>query len=477
MSANTEKLNCQVLVIGAGAGGLPAALTAAEMGADVVLLEKRKSIGGNAKISSGIFAADSPVQKRSLIDAPKDDLFKKGMAYGHWAMNAGLFRAFVDKSGDSVKWLESMGLSFHLKPFRPGQYPPVFHVFDGEGAAFVRTMAQRCEAAGVRTFTELGATELITDGDGRVTGVVATGKGGDVEITAPCVIIATGGYAGNKELLKKYYAYYTENLHNMGLPHMGDGLQMATAAGAATHGLGIIHIGGPCFPDHSHLANASREPKTIWVNKNGERFFDEGIAFNWPEAANALDQQPGQVSYTLIDESIKNDLMQGSGIDCGIMLLAPGTPLTDLETDLQKAADKGTVKKSPDINGLAEWIGAAPDILCRTIENYNRYCRQGHDEAFAKAPKYLMPLTTPPYYAIRCIQVTHGTLGGIKINRHMEVLNHEQESIPGLYAVGTDTGGWFSDTYDLTMTGNAFGFAVNSGRIAAENAVAYLGKK
>ncbi len=116
-------------------------------------------------------------------------------------------------------------------------------------------------------------------------------------------------------------------------------------------------------------------------------------------------------------------------------------------------------------------------MLKSGIDEYNRYCDQKNDRAFSKDPRFLFPLRTPPYYALRCVQVTHNTLGGIKINHHMEVLDHQDNPIPGLYAVGVDTGGWVSDTYCLILTGNAFGFAVNGGRIAAENAMKYLSDK
>ena len=135
---------------------------------------------------------------------------------------------------------------------------------------------------------------------------------------------------------------------------------------------------------------------------------------------------------------------------------------------------KGTAKISGSWDEIAEWIGATPDTLKTTVDEYNGYCDRGYDEVFAKDRRFLTPLRTPPYYAMRCYPGCLGTIGGIKINHRMEVLDSQRRPIPGLYAGGVDTGGWESETYCGVLAGSAFGFALNSGRIAAENAIEYM---
>jgi fumarate reductase flavoprotein subunit len=424
-----------------------------------------------------MFAAESHVQKRLHINAPRDKLFKTLMSYSHWKSNPRIVRAFIDKSADTIQWLEDMGLKFDVPRFYPDQNPAVYHVPEGGGSAFVKTLVKKCEDFSAQLLCKTGAKKILTDGRGRVTGVIAGTKEGELKIAARCVIIATGGYAGNRELMKKYYPFYTETLHVMGIPHMGDGLEMALELGAATEDLGTMHIGGPCFPAFNHLANASREPSTVWVNKSGERFVDENIGYLWPESGNALNRQPEKTSYTLFDENIKQSLIEVGVNWGGIANLGPGARLTNLEKELRAEVDKGTVKISNSWNEIAQWIGADSRVLKSSIDEYNRFCDQKHDALFSKDSRFLLPLRTPPYYAIRCVQVTHNTLGGIKVNHHMEVLDQQGKPIPGLYATGVDTGGWVSDTYCLILSGNAFGFAVNGGRIAAENAVKYLSEK
>ena len=158
----------------------------------------------------------------------------------------------------------------------------------------------------------------------------------------------------------------------------------------------------------------------------------------------------------------------------GVLSPPPGTMWSDLPRQLQLEADRGNVRISNSWEDIARWMGAAPEVLKSTIDEYNSFCDRGHDAMFVKEPQYLLPLRTPPYYAVKCGGGFLMTMGGIKINHHMEVLNLEDDPIPGLYAVGNDAGGWQWDTYSQDLAGFALGFAVNSGRIVGENAAEYV---
>jgi fumarate reductase flavoprotein subunit len=146
------------------------------------------------------------------------------------------------------------------------------------------------------------------------------------------------------------------------------------------------------------------------------------------------------------------------------------TKMKDLESRLNEEKNMGNATIAQSWKEIAHWIGADLNTLERTIDNYNAYCEQGWDDEFFKKRHYLQPLKTPPFFALRCCQAFHGTIGGIKINRHMEVINTKDQAILGLYASGNDTGGWISNTYCYNLTGTALGFALNSARIAGENA-------
>jgi fumarate reductase flavoprotein subunit len=333
-----------------------------------------------------------------------------------------------------------------------------------------------CEGLGVRLLCETAAKKLLTDDKGDITGVRATAKEKELRIAAGSVIIATGGYGGNKKLLTKYNPYYNKNIVLKGIPNMGDGLLMATEIGSATEGLGLIHFSG--HTPHSasdDLMVASDEPNTIWVNRRGERFTDEAIGFNRFVSVNAVLRQPGSLSYTLFDDRITRNIIE-KGVIKGVgYIIAPGTKLAGLEKSLESGAKKGNVKISNSWDEIAAWIGIKPETLKKSIDEYNVCCDQGHDAVFTKDRKYLEALRTPPYYALKCYPRFLGTIGGIKINHHMEVLNHEDNPISGLYAAGVDTGGWEGDNYNAILSGTTFGFAINSGRIAGENAADYVG--
>jgi fumarate reductase flavoprotein subunit len=461
-----------LVVIGAG-GGLAAAAAAAERGATVLVLERRKRAGGNVAMARGFLAAESPVQRRLKIDAKREDLFNTAMSYAHWQIDPGIMRALVDKSGDTVRWLEEMGVRFSDVPHSfYNQLPRIYHIPEGHGAKLVKALVRKCEDLGVKIHYGTRATRILTDERGVATGVEAATKDSTMRIDAPGVIIATGGYSGNKDLLKEHYPHYNDNLRLYGLPNMGDGLQMATAAGAATEGLGTLLTMGPLFEGSLYVHSVALEGTTVWVNGRGERFANEASEIP-SETANALNRQPGKISYALFDESIKQGFVEEGLIKAVDSHYPVSTRMTDLDDHLRKEVHDGTVVISRSWDEIASWIGAEREVLKRTVNEYNAHCEQRQDDLFYKDRRYLQPLSAPPFYALRCRQAFHGTIGGIKINHRMEVLDERDTPIPGLFAMGNDTGGWVSDTYCFVLTGTALAFALNSGRIAGENAAAF----
>jgi fumarate reductase flavoprotein subunit len=468
-----EDLTCEVAIIGGGGSGLAAAIATAETGAKTIIVEKRHGTGGDTALAGGLFAAESPALKRQKNDSSADELIKRSLSYAHCKTDPRIVGTFIRRSGDTTRWLEEMGVKFfEIAEYFPTQGPRIMHLPEGMGAGLVKVLLRRSEELGIKLLRDTAVRRIITGRNGAIKGVVAEAKDKEIAIASKCVIVAAGGYAGNKELLQKYYPFYTEDLHLVGLPHMGDGLQMAIEAGAATEGLGTLLLRGPYFRGSSEVLTVATEPNTVWVNRRGERYVDEAIGFNWPEAANALNRQPDRISYTLLDERIKKGFMNEGPLKG--YRNPPLVGLARLERQLRSDAEKGAVKISDSWEEIARWMGAEPRLLKDTVNEYNFSCDRGYDELLLKQRRFLEPLRTPPYYALKCCQGFLGTIGGIKINHHMEVLNNQDRPIPGLYAVGAGTGGWESDTYCLELSGSAFGFAINSGRIAGENAVKCL---
>jgi len=466
------RARADLVIVGAG-GGLAAAVAAAERGARVLLLEKRRQAGGNVALARGFLAAESPVQKRLKIDARKEELFNTTMSYGHWQIDPMIIKALVDKSGDTVRWLEEMGIIFADVPHCYfNQFPRIYHIPEGHGRALTKTLTKRCTELGVRVLYNTRATRVVVDKHTGLTGVEAEGKDSRLAIDAKAVIIATGGYSGNKELLKKHYPHYTESMRLYGLPNMGDGLHMAREAGAATEGLGTVLTMGPFFQGSLYVHAVAVEPNVMWVNSRGGRFINEAYDVS-SETANALNRQPGKISYTLFDESIKQGFIEAGLIRGADSHYPVGTKMADLDEYLRKEVRSGNAVISRSWEEIAVWMGADFETLNESVSHYNRCCAQHLDDLCYKDRRFLDPLQAPPFYALRCCQAFHGTIGGIKINHRMEVLDTLDHPIPGLFAMGNDTGGWVSDTYCFVLTGSALAFALNSGRIAGENAAAY----
>lgn len=474
-SKETETLKTDVVVIGGGGAGMAAAVQAAENGAKVIVLEKRKTVGGNTSMAHGIFAADSPVQKRLLIEAPKDELFRAAMEYHHWTVNPRLVRAFIDKSSDTIRWLEEKGLKIDLIPLLNTRYPyRTFHMsFARTGDVAVKLLSGACEGLGVKVLTRTAAKKLLVDKKGKVTGVLAEAKDSSLRIDAKSVIIATGGYGGNEKLLKKYYPDYGGETKYFGLKQLtGDGLLMAMEAGADTEGLGFPHYWGPHYYGANVLNLVNQRPEAIWVNKRGERYCDENILLDMGVRSNILDRQPDKVSFTIFDEKMKKKIIaEGPVVGQAILHFAPpDTTWASVMEKLPSEVEKGYVKVSNSLGEIARWMGAGPEALKATVDEYNGCCDLGYDSLFLKDRRYLEALRVPPYYAVKFHQTLLDTMGGIKTNHHMEILDGKGEPIPGLYAAGVCVGGFTSASYCYMLSGTMSGFALNSGRIAAESA-------
>jgi fumarate reductase flavoprotein subunit len=489
-------LEANIVIIGGGGAGLAAAVSAAEKRATGIIVLEKRGLGGNSAMAFNLFAADSPVQKRLNIDCSRDACYKLAMNFAHWRINPRIIRALIDKSGETIQWLEGKGLEFFCAPAQHPDHLPTPHRLKGGGAVLIKALIQDCKDMGVQLVTHTPAKKILTSTKGEVTGVLAETKGKRFTIATKSAIIATGGFGGNKRLLKKYCPYYHDDMVCDGIGHAGDGLVMATQIGAATEGLGTLNSSAPCAPNtvfvtvgtppdqvRIGLKGLGGEPYSIWVNKRGVRFTDECVTFYHYEVANVFAQQPDKVSYSIYDSKMMQTMIdEGRGLMMGMPGM--GAPqevsgnkikMPELIKALQQPVNnKVWVKVSDSWDEIARWIGTAPEVLKATIDEYNTACDQGHDPVFAKDRQYLLPLRTPPYFAVEGHITYVNTIGGIKINEYFQVLDKQDNPIPGLYAAGVDTGGWESETYCSRMSGHAFGFSINSGRLAGESAARFV---
>ena len=446
-----------VVVIGSGAAGMTAALTAAEGGARVVVLEKQRSLGGTTNFLHGTFAAESDMQRERFIDFSCDEAFKIIMDYSHWRANPRLVRAIVDESSRTIRWLQDRGVVFTDASINMLEAPRTYHVVKGKGEAIIKALVLQAKDRGVHVMPGVAATGLLREG-ARICGVLADDDGREVEVTCKAVMVATGGFANNKEWIKKYCGFELGvdiiPIGNTG--KMGDGIRMAWEAGAAQEGVEVLEIFrvvpvGPEFSTYSELEIACTQPD-LWVTPSGERFCDETIGY-WDTHVGNANARYGKNGYTwsVLDDSIIQRIME-EGITKNISVeYLPGYRPTNIPKEIEAAIENGSseVVAADSVEALAEKMGAEPTVLRATVDEYNASCANQRDELFAKDRKYLRPLIGPRYYAVKGRTVFLGTMGGIKINEKAEVLDKKGAVVPGLYAGGFDAGGMYGDSYPI----------------------------
>jgi len=182
-------------------------------------------------------------------------------------------------------------------------------------------------------------------------------------------------------------------------------------------------------------------------------------------------------TYSIFDESIKQQVIEKGTVKSEGQDKPPGTRPVDFDKEFQAALKEGSTEifEADSLEELAKKINIEPAVLNSTVDEYNRFCAKGHDDLFAKDPRYLRPLVRPKFYAVKAHTVSLGTIGGIKINHRMEVVDKKGNIIPGLYAGGYDAGGMYGDSYSIReSSGLSSAFAMNSGRIAGKNVLKFL---
>lgn len=486
-----QKITADVVIVGGGGAGLPAAITARKNGAErVIVLEKAEELGGNARMAHALFAVDSRAQLEQGIHYSADEMFSDRMDESEWTIDPKLTRELIDRSKEVIQWLENRDLmcdyvfamsgseSFENSP----DAPKVFHCLNAPtdreralGPVMIPKLERECRELGVTILTGIAGKRLILDDNGRISGLTAERGGEELEIDTQCVIIAAGGFAENSELLNRYMDIPVKpgEMFSNGLPQMtGDGHLMAEQVDATDRQASVGLI-GPChYPWSMSLNLMVRRPHVLLVNRDGERF----IGYPRKGTSNALSRQPGKICYALLDENIlretleKRESMGGGEEEMG----DHGAWFDHLVEDFN--AENGTEAAciADSLEELAAFIGADPQVLQDTVARYNELCDRGYDEDYLKAPEYMLPLRTAPYYAILGRQAVDSTMGGIRINHEMEVVNSGGKTIQGLYAAGDCAGGFLSIAYKYP--GQALTFAIYSGLVAGENAARYLRK-
>ena len=445
-------MEADVVVVGGGGGGLASAVEAAALGSKVILIEKTKLMGGASIICGGQLAfAGTDLQASKNVKDSNELFYKDLLKVGENVNDLNQVKAYIDNQLDTYNWLKAAGIKFYNLSAMSGMSVPRSHQV--KPAEVIKTLTDLAKAKGVNIIMECAAKRLIIDcGTGKVRGIVAEKDGKEIKIGASKgIILASGGFSRNKDLLAKFVPLMANSKAITGLGNFGDGLKMAWASGADIKDMPYIkatfgqHPTSPGIGDRMLIFYQG----AIIVNKEGKRYVKESISYKL--LGDAVFEQPGSVGYSIYDKAIRDDEMKN-----GLRRVA----------GIEK---KGLVYEAATIDELAQKAGLPAAALKETINRYNNDVKTGKDKQFGRdtlVAGYGKPveIKNPPFYAFPCTGAILGTYGGILINKDARVLNIYGEPINGLYAAGEIAGGLHGAAY---MTGTAFGKALVFGRIAA----------
>lgn len=489
-----EELICDAVVVGAGGCGIAAAVTLSEAGKNVIVLEKTPACGGHTIQTEQILAAGHRFQQEAGVTTTAEEIFEEIMRSNHWMGNSRLVSRFVNKTCETVDWLCEHGL-----PYEYAGFEQITHVLDTglhstdwtKQYERLNDLLVALEQRGGRVFYETPAKELITDDEGKITGIWALNLDtGYVKINCGAVVIATGGYAGNKEMAEKYFQFPCDYVLE-GSVFTGDGINMCWGAGADSASLGarVIHC---TFPEQTLLARTKNEvpaaaqfcrmPCMLVVNGRGQRFMNEYKLNDSGSCGQSIVAQGDNGRFWVVFnqsqlEQLKAEGPRSMGVDWapggpGDDFLEPGY-FDDLDADMEEAISVGLIEKANTLEELNKKLPSRNAELSTTVERYNELCRIGMDTDFFKAPELLKEIGEGPYYLAKCQTKTLCSIGGVRVDEYCRAVRHDGEPIPGLYCGGNDAGGIWEKAYGV-MEGGTCAWAFNSGRMCGEAALEYL---
>lgn len=399
------------VVIGAGGAGMMTAIELKNNGQDVILLEKQAMPGGATLLAATYFVAvDTEMQKEAGMGLTIDDYIAKQTA-SNPDFNADNLRRLLENSQDSIGWLNERGANL-TRPMSNYQ----IGIGDGSslGVTLVKILKAECEKAGVDLRTETKVTEILMD-QGKAIGVKANGPEGELIIHADQVVIATGGYAANQQLVKEYAPEWAGTPFTTAAGSTGDGHQLAKAAGANLTNMDVVRMNPAVYTDEngsSYSLSVARAEGGILVNLQGERFCNDYYP-DYTQLSRWMLEQEGDTTYIVFDQKS-----------------------VDTSTRLADFKDRGFFLEAQTLEELAALMEVPAENLTATVEKYRGYVDKGEDAEFGRTNNMNTRLDQAPYYAVKVKPGIQVTLGGIQVNETMQVLNPEGQTIEGLYALG-----------------------------------------
>ena len=497
-NGETVSYDADVVVIGAGGAGMTAAMTAADAGQKVVILESQAMVGGNsARATGGMNAAKTVYQDENEFDqaagvektlataaekyadnetitALAKTVSEQWAAYqanptgyfdsvelmeldtmvgGKGINNPELVKTLCEGTADAIDWLDENGITLHnVSSFGGASVKRIHRPVNEEGkvvsvgAYMIPLLQENCEKRGIDIVLNTTVDTILTDANGAAVGVSGTDKDGNtVVVNAKSVILATGGFGANLDMVTQYKPELAGFMTTNAAGAQGQGIEMATAIGAGTVDMDQIQIHPTVEANTAALITEGlRGDGAILVNANGERFVDEVGTRDVVSAAEIA--QPGSYSWLIVDQA-----------------------MADASSVIQGYIKKGYTKTGATYEELAKELDIDPAAFANTMETWNSYVEAKNDPDFGRT-SFANPLNNGPYYAIKVTAGVHHTMGGVTINSATEVLKEDGTVIPGLFAAGEVTGGVHGAN---RLGGTAVADFVVFGRIAGESAANY----
>ena len=497
-TAEDSTVEADVVVVGAGGAGMTAAITAAGEGKSVVILESQSMVGGNSVRATGgmnagktvyqdenEFGESAGVEKtlktaaekyadNETITALAKTVSEQWAAYqanptgyfdsvelmeldtmigGKGINDPELVETLCANSADAIDWLDEHGITLHnVSSFGGASVKRIHRPVNAEGKTvsvgsyMIPLLQENCEKAGVKMMLDTTATEILTDANGAAVGVKATGASGEtVTVNAKAVVLATGGFGANLDMVVKYKPELKGFMTTNAAGIQGQGIEMAQAIGAATVDMDQIQIHPTVEANTAALITEGlRGDGAILINEEGKRFIDEVGTRDVVSAAEIA--QTGSYSWLVVDQA-----------------------MVDASSVIQGYIKKGYTVTGATYEELGKAMGVDAAAFAETMEKWNGYVEAKNDPDFGRT-SFANPLNTAPYYAVKVTAGVHHTMGGLKINANTEVLNEKGEVIPGLFAAGEVTGGVHGAN---RLGGNAVADFTVFGRIAGAAASDY----
>lgn len=505
-----KTIETDVAVMGSGLAGLAAGLALAERGVRVAVFEKRPFQGGAVSNTPMITMATRNER------AYQDRAFEVHNQFTNFNCNMALARTWINNSWRIPGFITGLGLDFldvvetsheelgNINAYTGG-FPKGMNLGDyyflkprgqGHGAALICLRAARAiEKLGGQMHYNCALERILTEG-GRVAGALVRGKdGGEVSVSCKAVIVATGGFSDNREMIREYTGYnYTDrdcsdggdvffnHFYNAGLD--GDGHRAVWEAGGAKGGVGAYgqHVPGPgvigfvpWITTDGNQINAICEQPYLMVNRNGRRFIDESMGQAALNIGTAIKNQPGKYAYLIFDEDTL-DHLEREGTEYSYMIFR-AEKLKDVREQFRRLIEDHKNKHvfvADSMDELCAMAGIDGTGLQETVERYNGYCDNGYDEEFGKQPQYLRPVRQgKKLYCLRIYNCSYHTVGGIRTNGKCEVVTEDQQPIKGLYSAGDCMAAELYGNPPLAACGLS-SISLTLGLVSADNAADYI---